>query len=654
MKEEPLTIKFGNTEYMYMDTKNIQDIGEVVLFVSFEILKDITLAISEEEIKETKPEEILKYLLFCIKEGNTYKEITKPQYIHKLINAFNIDMKEIVTIPPILAMYLKFMTTANVGVLLATRVRLALLGGKNLEGEEKESFINEQLGVFKNIKEELGVDINLDRVDKRLQTLNVKKVNHGKIKHARAFYDPLSKTAYFSEKDIGTSNGENVRFHETIHHMTGKRIFLWMTLTRGLVEGMTESLASRAFKSEFGCEYIIRKNDKEAIYTRFNFDMETTYKELVCIIRQLEYLTNIDSAKSIVNGDTDFFKGIVEKLGPMFAMETVIQTLALNSLSVSNQYDQATEKLAQYQNRLLKKYFEKEFKTVDNKESSIELLKKLQKFEIHRAEIGKGKGDGIIEEDKTFEEYYNLKLEEVIQNYNLSEQEIQNLQYQKQEKKPINYHTEELCNNLAYSSIIKKGDYNPDKKLEEQTEVKVYETEEGEIICFLIDKDNNVTANSVNTNIHRIYANKNLIQDNEPNELYRKCKEGEIKAKEIPIEIDEEELKRLHKKCLEMQEMRLIRQKDAKFGSKSNIVYLLRNATQKVLSWFSKKENIKEGAVEKQSENENKTKEKIPSWDLRNWDKDNVKEIKGPENHQSNRTEIYDFPKKIQDDQKEK
>lgn len=319
--EVPLIIELNDEKYMFVTNSNVENIGEVSLFLSFNIIKDI----ESDEFEEYDLEHYKNNYIFCKKKDDKFEKIEDTKEIENLRTIFDLEEQKI--FPDELAIELIKFIQSGSSILLkpiavAAMVGLLngnqILGAKKIDEEERKKFIEEQQDNIKRMKEEMGLDVDVERAYKRLEKLKIRIITSDralkKLKHTktRAFYNPDNKTEYFAENDIKSKsvNAKKVRLHETIHYMSGSKLGFFSKLVEGkLIEGETESLVTRVYNNNTSCTFIngVSILTGNQIYSQYNFPIDTSYKEYVSLTRQIEYITGADSALDVMNRTKKFY-----------------------------------------------------------------------------------------------------------------------------------------------------------------------------------------------------------------------------------------------------------------------------------------------------------------------------------------------------------
>ena len=311
--EVPFIIELNDEKYMLVTNRNVEKIGDISLFLSFNIINDI----ESDESEEFDIEHYKNNYIFCRKKDDKYEKIEDIKEIENLRKIFDLEEQkifpdelafELMKLVSIGRSLLKPIAVVSVVSLLAGN---QILGAKKIDEEERKRFIEEQRENIKLMKE-MGLDVNIERADKRLEKIKIRTITSNAIlkmlKRAqiRAFYFQPYKTQYFAVEDIESKSedAKQTRLHETIHYMSGqKKLYFSNAIEGKLLEGETESLAARMCNNNTSCAFINGVNvaTGNENYCKYNFPLETKYKEYVSLTRQLEYITGADSALDVMN-----------------------------------------------------------------------------------------------------------------------------------------------------------------------------------------------------------------------------------------------------------------------------------------------------------------------------------------------------------------
>ena len=380
---------------------------------------------------------------------------------------------------------------------------------KMISKNERDTYINEQVKNFESINDNLGIGLDLNQVQ---NALNRVKVLTGRIKKAscRAFYNQglnviLSNKEYIDNEEI---DAKRVRLHETIHCMTytmGKKMLdtrFYSFFEKGLLEGQTESLVERLFESRKSCNrYRHERLKNRDVITRikYNFSDETSYKPLVCIVRQMENAIGMNSAKSIVEGSRKFEKEFIHQYGLEAYVYMAYRTRRILTNIPKNR--DKTNYFKETQDSLLKIVFEKDFKNISSVEDAEKYLKRLQKFETERARISQiDYKEKSVQNDEFFKKFYNEKFHEIGQlllNKGYAKQEIvarlEKYKYRQQEFKPM-FLEEEVrrkCEDYYFVFLAKEVINGNMTETDDKIDVYYAMKNNGGAIIFLKNRENN-------------------------------------------------------------------------------------------------------------------------------------------------------------------
>ena len=441
-----------------------------------------------------------------------------------------------------------------------------------IEGEEKEKIIDEQKNNFKKIKEKLNVDIDLEKINKKIS--KVRLIKKEKLLGGRfsGYYNPVFNVVVLEKQnDINSDDKwyKHVRLHEYIHAMTGKKCLLYKKgLLRGLLEGETENLVESFFGSERSCfdvkkresEYnsvTIERNDR----IQYNFNKDITYRPLVSLVKQMEYTLGEKSHKSIINGNMEFESNFAKKYGMPLMIFMAYRTRMLMAGKKLNerfedlQFFDEVQYFKETQDILMKKVFDKDFKSIKSIEDAKLYFQKLRSFETVRGRISTEYGnDFLYYEDKSFEDYYSEKYASTIEKLKrngFTEDEIhanlENYKYEKQEFKTFRTKDEEqeLAKEFVVMEIAKRiikqkkkiVDYN-------KYDFEYLKTASDSYYFFCI---NNETSGKMGFSIQNSYekevAKKNLTNilknckdQTNYTDFYEVIKNGEYKLEKIEFQ----------------------------------------------------------------------------------------------------------------------
>lgn len=195
---------------------------------------------------------------------------------------------------------------------------------------------------------------------------------------------------------------ERVILHEMIHKLTNRNGFFINNKKHfiGLVEGATEKICEDKYGDK--TSHTIYLDNTEVL---INFSRESSYQFPQILYRQMAQLVEPGMAdKSIINGDKSFF----DKFSDLYGKDLFVY---LNHRANRLLKDSLPEKkqlkyLREAQSMLLTKAFDKKFSSLQTEEDIINYMSELRDFECVTAKI---------EDDTTFQDYYNNKYNSIIQ-----------------------------------------------------------------------------------------------------------------------------------------------------------------------------------------------------------------------------------------------
>lgn len=612
---EDIIIYNNGIKYIYVISKDFPDLGKISLFISSEILDLFT----ENNINKIKISKIQDMYAF-------WKENDNGEFEEKIENT---SLKKRLQYEFDLVPYDIFFDMGMIKFLVLFVYELTAIGvvylpyndfvlkAKKVSPEEREKFIEDRKDDLKKIKEELGVDIDLNNVNQKLNRIKIKEIQNDTLKKFwmgidNAWYKTTNKTVYFSKKQLESRERNNceTKLHETIHYLTEHNLKFSM-ISQALMEGATESIAVRTYDDGTAHEKkIFGKKNKQETYCIYNYPIFASYTDYVSLIRQLEYITHADSCKSLINGDMNFLNSIKETLGISRTIK-MIATLKKDAFCISEK--KISKDFKKIQDDLLKGHFDKKFQQIKTKEEAMAFLEELRGFDKERVQYVKRTYEEKshkhkIEFDPTFEDYYNDKLSKISSEFELTEQEKEINIFSRHMDKNIvcikPQEKEEKINrtifNYLYNQKIEQDSREP---LDEQCKVIRFELDKGANFIFFIDNQNNVFYEKKVFGLTDEAEVEDIIDENiNPEELLENFKKGKYGGRRIEIDV-----KKIVKEEAD-KETHL-----AKIGRyKSIFVKRLEKFRQKIID---RKKAIR--TYDKESEED---KEKGHSWDLRNWD----------------------------------
>ena len=343
-------------------------------------------------------------------------------------------------------------------------VKYKIANTEPLTAEENSQFFEEQIQNFKNIDKKFNLNLNQKKINKIFSKLKVLKMENSIREHARAFYNIKKNFIALETRDVSSKNpySKQVRLHEAIHAQTFRHtsyFFRHRVSNLGILEGETEDLADKIFGNNTASRHFFKDSKKNHYNVLFNFPSDTSYKTLVSIVRQMQYVTGKNSYKSIIEGSLDFEKNFAKEYG--IGLLIYINTLSKKLVTLDKKHlNNHIGTFKKIQDTLLRKVFDKDFSKVNSLDDAKQYLQKLRGFETQRGLISRIDLEKKVEiEDKTFEEYYNQKFLDVInvlESKGLSSEYISSqLKDFKYEKQPYNsIYTKEEEQNVVENIIV--------------------------------------------------------------------------------------------------------------------------------------------------------------------------------------------------------
>ncbi|MCR5185746.1 MAG: hypothetical protein K6D97_01340 [Clostridia bacterium] len=236
-------------------------------------------------------------------------------------------------------------------------------------------------------------------------------------------------------------------------HYLGTKSFLTNYRNKaGLIEGATESYVEKKYGWPNTSCYHNNSHSNLLKYARYNFSPTCGYPEQVALIRQMEHALGMESIKSILLGNDDFFNEFANRYGKdTFRVVRHCANRFLHAKKIKN--PQAY--LQEVQNLLLERVFDKDFSAIETIDDARKYFNKLQSFETQRVKLP--------DDTATFKDYYDNKLNRVkvlLQQKGYSDEEIASFndehKYKKQEYFPYALANKDLANFLFRSYA-----YNP-------------------------------------------------------------------------------------------------------------------------------------------------------------------------------------------------
>ena len=276
-----------------------------------------------------------------------------------------------------------------------------------LDEAEQNKYKEELKEAFREMKAKFDLDIDLDQSDRVVDNLKYFIMRDNPYCKAGAIEDNLIGLTSVARND--SLESKKIRIHEGIHTKTGKRIYRYIyAIGNRLLEAETENLAIDYLGDKVPAVRFFQDKERRKRSQAFNFPPYTSYKEGVCLLKQMEVALGKKSYNSIINGDMSFERDFIKQYGLITFIKIVASIDLMKNLDRPESLDDTklVETLNKTQNYLLKRVFEKDFAKVQNPLDAQALLKKLRAFDLVRARSYKENDNHQLEEDPTYSNYY--------------------------------------------------------------------------------------------------------------------------------------------------------------------------------------------------------------------------------------------------------
>lgn len=576
----------------------------------------------------------LKDQLLCTKDNGVYEIITDPYKYSLYKNVFGLvnplgknKIAEAISDSAIKEKIDHIRRVIRLGSAYAKKYEEE---HARLDLDEENKYKEELKEVFGEMKAKMGLNIDLDQSSKMVDNLKYFKLPDNSRIAGLAEEDRKIHLAESARKDDPYS--KRVRVHEGIHAKTGKRLRAYhSTIGSGLMEAETENLANDYMGGIGSFNRYIRGADEKARMQAFNFPIETTYKEGVCILKQMEVALGKKAHNSIINGDMSFEKDFIKQYGLITFIKIVSSVNMMKNMSLynGNYVPKLMETLNRTQNYLLKRVFEKDFAKVQNPQDAQKLLKKLKAFDLVRIRDYKENDEHKLEEDQTYANYYKdmiTRTKEKLMHLGYTEQEIEptivGLDYQKQrfdtaERTPEDNRFAALC----YSAfMIRQGvELNP-QNCEFVRGVNI----DGMQSFFIINNGKVLTDRRV-----RDPEKQTVISEVEEIDYETAMKEFEEEGITLtrlavePLEVINQARKNVEESLKKEAELKKLNEAKEKPQEEQSMVPLkkqsiIQKMINRIKEAFKPRKREDDGLQKVAAEEKNKEEEKH-SWDLKNW-----------------------------------
>src|SRR5574344_1162645 len=221
-----------------------------------------------------------------------------------------------------------------------------------------------------------GEEINIDEIMKKVRNVSLYKGKLNQSMKIHGFYSSDANYIIYDNKTIDTfkksRKGMSTIIHELIHGATGEENFKNEKDKNniGMIEGATENLTGRLYYKDEGQKMFwpANKNNNYKQRLIININHETSYPLIVSIVRQMEYMMNEKSYKSILDGSMKFF----EKFEKNYGIElSLLLNAGVNRILENNFFNSSIlEYYDNLQDMILVGTFNKEFENVNSIENA--------------------------------------------------------------------------------------------------------------------------------------------------------------------------------------------------------------------------------------------------------------------------------------------
>lgn len=628
--EENVEITYNNSKYILVDSTEIEE-KEIYHFMSY---KMIDFLIDDKNMPSINEHNIPVFSLFCTKENDSYIPIKNKKEEKRLLEEFGVAFENIIPRASTSALKEAFIRG------FFDEYSDYIIKPETITGTDREKFIQEQKENYRKIKQKLGLNIDLTRIENKLNKMKINICNGEMPRDVRAFYSPTNNDINFKKEDIESEElGRRVRLHETNHYIAGITYSFANMFSKGILEGANENLVTDFFDNNTSsfCNYFATKYEKrlrttpyEEAQVQYNFMQETAYPHLVSLVKQLEYITGVKSYESSINGDNHFIKAIVKELGiiPTIKLCAVTNTMVLPRTKGI----EFLQKIEMLQNMIMQVSFDKQFDQIQSVQDAQVYLQRLREFEKYRGKITYLTRAGEIIKDNEYKNYYQSKLAQIQTRFKEKADLFDKYRYQEQEFKPLLSEGDDQVKaeiSKRLMTIILSKNNGDAGKMPRQMNIEMFSKGDN----WLVYKIDGQALEKPQCNIGR--RNRLLLSS-----MYLKNKQGKksrieihkelmqiigSKRREMQIEYTEEEIER---KCKEIKEN--IEKAEKEITRMMKKPTLIDKIKQKIFE-FKTKRTIKEDKMKETKAKQNDIRANKPSWDLSNWRQDEIPERKAGE-----------------------
>ena len=470
-------INYKNKDYFFITKENI-DGKEIYHYLCEEMIDYIIDDDKYESIDVNNPP---VFSMFISYENNQYNVVEDKKLIKKYIKEFGME--------PELIAY-------DIGLtidLMTLAAGVGYLYGKfkpfRLDKNTRQEFKEQQKSSLKDLKEKLNVDIDLDRINKKIDKLKLLGLGNEKTSML-GLYHPIFNNILIKKNILEDSSmNKKVGLHETIHYLGGQMIMLKNYFSRALMEGATEGLVVDYFDEGKSSALKFLCNDSKDIKKanlQYNFTTISGYSPFISLVKQLEYIVGEKSYKSIINGDRDFIKKVEKEIGK----KELLKIIGKSSLLYYSRHTSLGKKLRKHgkeleleksiQDQILNSYFGRKYNEIKSPEEAKEFMNKLRGFETYRAKISYLTRDNEFVRDDTFKKFYEEKYNGLTEKFNEDKELKEEYQYKEQEYRELKLTEKEKFPKEDYSLAIlsREGEIKGSKNFD----LDIYKTKNGGMI----------------------------------------------------------------------------------------------------------------------------------------------------------------------------
>lgn len=505
--------------------------------------------------------------------------------------------------------------------------------GKPLLKDEEEKYKAELLDSLEEIKEKFHIDLDMQKCQKRLREyVSYSRMHSSDLVGGGTILGSIILLPDKARED--TIEGKHVRIHEGIHTITGNKLYLYaLAFSTGLVEAETENLTHDYLNFKGSTKRVLSKNldnSKEQVY---NLSLSTSYKEMVCLLKQMEVALGKKSYESILKGNLSFEKDFIKQYGliPFIKLTASIELMKYIALFTDEPLRHNMSLMSKTQDYLLKTVFNKDLKKVQTPQDAVEFLRKLRNFDTVRMRETKYVNGQGMKENTTYEQYYRemySKVKQKLLSIGYKEEQVaktlEGLEYKKQRFDARNIEPEEeieKCANILLWMNEKGLQINPD----ECSFIKANDLD-GEGHYFLVSNgkvfQEKVIEDPGGEGV-RITLEQ---QDYETAKEAMEAQDLVVSKVDLDREAFKDRVKEISLERLRREQQWKERQAKEKEQQEQGLTPYKRNIFQKL--WDRIKETFNRRKDEKEPEQpqdafekteQKKEEERRPSWDLRNW-----------------------------------